>query len=294
MKGRLVTLCLAAALCWAGSARAILIDPYDNILAPDGYYGLVYFNYYTASELTGPDGDEIGDLDFTATVGIARALVYKHLGPVPAAFQVIVPFGKLDAELKFDGETVLDEDSSGLGDIVFGPGVFLYTNDDSGTYFSYWFYVFAPTGAWDEDQNINLGLNHWYFEHQLAYNQLMGKFVFDMNLNLYHHNEGDGSGDFRDTDVQRPLRFELETSLAYQVTDKLILGVNGGGYWDLDELEADGDSVDDTKAKRVQFGPTLGYQITERLGANLRWTHDISAANDTKGDDVWLRASYAF
>jgi len=288
MKGRLVTLCLVAALCWAGSARAILIDPYDNVLAPDGYYALGYFNYYHANELTGPNGDEVGDLDLTATVGIARALMYKHLGPVPAAFQVIVPFGKIKGEFKFDGETIFDDTSSGLGDVVFGPGVFLYTNNDSGTYLSYWFYAFAPTGAWDEDQAINLGLHHWYFEHQLAYNQLMGKFVFDMNLNYYHHTEES------DRNYKAPPRFELETSLAYQVTEKLILGVNGGGYWDLDEGEVDGDSVDDTKAKRIQFGPTLGYQITERFGANLRWTHDMSAANDTKGDDVWLRASYAF
>jgi len=288
MKGRLATLGLAIALCWAGSARAILIDPYDNILAPDGYYGLMYFNYYHADELEGSGGDKLADIDFIATVGIARALVYKHLGPVPAAFQVIVPFGMVEEK------DLLDQHSSGLGDIVFGPGVFLYNNNDSATYISYWFYAFSPTGEWDEDQDINLGQNHWYFEHQLAYNQLMGKFVFDMNLNLYHHTEEDGAGAFKGLDVQRPPRFELEASLAYQLTDKLVLGVNGGGYWDLNKWEADGHSVDDTKAKRLQFGPTLGYQITDRFGANLRWTHDVSVANDTKGDDVWLRASYAF
>ncbi len=288
MKGRLTTLCLVAALCWAGSARAILIDPYDNVLAPDGFYALGYFNYYTADEWAGPGGDKAVDIDLTATVGIARVLAYRHLGPVPAAFQVIVPFGKIEEK------DVYNEDSSGLGDVIFGPGVFLYTNDDSGTYISYWFYAFAPTGESDQNQDINLGQDHWYFEHQLAYAQLMGKFVFDMNLNYYHHNEGDGAGAFKGTDVKRPERFEFEASLAYQVTDKLVLGLNGGGYWDLGKWEADGDTVDDTKAKRVQFGPTLGYQITDRFGANLRWTHDISAANDTKGDDIWLRVSYAF
>jgi len=290
MKRRLAALFLVVALCWAGSARAILVDPYDNVLAPDGFYALGYFNYYTADELTGPSGDKLegSDFELTATVGIARVLAYKHIGPVPLAFQVIVPFGKVEGELEFDGVSVLDEDSSGLGDVIFGPGVFLYTNDESGTYFSYWFYAFAPTGEWDKNQTINLGQNHWYFEHQLAYNQLFGKFVFDMNLNYYHHTEES------DQNLKRPPRLELETSLGYQVTEKLILGVNAGGYWDVDEAEVDGSSVDDTKAKRVQFGPTLGYQITERLGANLRWTHDISAANDTKGDDVWLRASYAF
>lgn len=290
MKRWIVTLGFALALSWAGSARAILVDPYDNVLAPDGFYGLAYLNYYTADELTGPDGNKVSgsDLDLTAQVGIARVLAYRRVGPVPLAFQVIVPFGKIDAKLKFDGETVLDEDSSGLGDVVFGPGVFFYANESSATYLSYWFYVFAPTGEWDKDQAINLGQNHWYFEHQLALHQMLGKVVFDANLNYYHHTEEP------DNDYKLPPRFEAEASLAYQLTDKLILGVNGGGYWDLDEAEQGGSSVPDTKAKRVQFGPAVGYQFTERLGANLRWTHDISAANDTKGDDVWLRVAYAF
>ncbi len=273
---------LVLALLWATASQAILVDPYDNILAPDGYYGLVYLNYYQADELVGPDGDKAADIDLTAKVAIVRPLAYFHVGPVPAAFQVIVPFGKVE-------ETdLLDESSSGLGDIIFGPGIFLYTNQDTNTYVSYWFYVFTPTGEWDKDQAINLGQNHWYFEHQLAFNQILGKWVLDMNLNYYHHLEEP------DNDWKAPPRFELELSLAYQLTDRLILGLNGGGYWDLDNAEMDGTEVDDTKAKRIQFGPTLGYQITDRFGANLRWTRDLSAANDVKGDDVWLRFSYAF
>lgn len=282
MKRWIVTLGLALALAWTGPARAILVDPYDNVLAPDGVYALGYFNYYTADEFAGPDGNKAASIDLTATVGIARVLAYKTIGPVPLAFQVIVPFGRVEED------KIFKEDSSGIGDIVFGPGVFLYANQGAGTYISYWFYAFAPTGEWDKDQAINLGQNHWYFEHQLAVAQLLGKLVFDMNLNYYHHTEEP------DNDYKAPPRFELEASLAYQVTDKLVLGVNGGGYWDLDEAEQNGSSVSDTKAKRVQFGPTLGYQITDKLGANLRWTHDFSAANDTKGDDIWLRASYAF
>lgn len=282
MKRWIATLGLALALAWTGPAQAILVDPYDNVLAPDGIYALGYFNYYTADEFTGPNGKKAESIDLTATVGIARVLAYKKIGPVPLAFQVIVPFGKVEED------KLLKEDSSGLGDVVFGPGVFLYANEGAGTFISYWFYAFAPTGEWDKNQTINMGQNHWYFEHQLAVAQLLGKFVFDMNLNYYHHTEEP------DNDYKAPPRFELEASLAYQVTDKLIVGLNGGGYWDLDEGEVDGSSVSDTKAKRVQFGPTAGYQITERLGANIRWTRDVSAANDTKGDDVWLRFSYAF
>jgi hypothetical protein len=282
MKRWIVTLGLALALGRVAPAQAILVDPYDNVLAPDGFYGLAYLNYYTADEFTGPNGNKAASIDLTATVGILRPLAYFHLGPVPMAFQVIVPFGRVEED------KVFKEDSSGLGDIVFGPGIFLYANENSMTYLSYWFYVFAPTGEWDKNQAINLGQNHWYFEHQLAVHQMLGKVVFDANLNYYHHTEES------DNDFKAPPRFEVEASLAYQLTDQFVLGVHGGGYWDLDEAEINGVSEPETKAKRVQLGPTLGYQFTERLGANLRWTRDVSAANDTKGDDVWLRVAYAF
>lgn len=284
MKRTAFALALGLGLAGLGAApaSAILVDPYDNVLAPDGVYGLAYFNYYTADELSGPDGKKALDIDLTATVAILRPIAYFPLGPVHAAFQVIVPFGKVEEE------KVLNEDSSGLGDVIFGPGVFLYANQDAGTFLSYWFYAFAPTGEWDRNQTINLGQNHWYFEHQLAFHQSAGKFVFDTNLNYYHHTEES------DNDYKAPPRFELEASLAYQVTEQLLVGLNGGGYWDLDDGEVNGAAAADTKAKRVQFGPTLAFQATERLGLNLRWTRDLSAANDTKGDDVWLRASWAF
>jgi hypothetical protein len=183
---------------------------------------------------------------------------------------------------------VLDEKSSGIGDFIFGPGAFLYANEKSGTYVSYWFYAFAPTGEFDKNQAINLGLNHWYFEHQLAYHQGMGKFVFDLNLNLYHHTEEP------DTDVKMPLRFETSAILSYPLTEKLLLGVHGGGYWDLDEWEQNGSAIPDSKARKVSLGPAASYQLTEKLGLTARWNRDLSAANDFKGDELWLRAAYSF
>jgi hypothetical protein len=280
MKKLTMTLCLGLTLFWASSACAILIDPYDNFLAPDGYYGLVYGNYYTADKLVTSSGNL--DVDLQATVSILRGLKYFHVADIPVAFQVIVPFGEVKETKLFN------EKSSGLGDIIFGPGVFLHADQETNTYLSYWFYAFAPTGEWDATQALNLGRNTWYFEHQLAFGKMMGAFVYDMNLNFYHFTEES------DNNYTAPNRFEFEASLAYQATEQLSVGLNGGGYWDLDDGEIDGNSVAETKAKRVQLGPSLNYQINEKLGCNLRWTHDLSASNDTKGDDFWLRFAYAF
>lgn len=282
MKRLIMGLCLGLILQWSSTAGAVLIDPYDNFLAADGVYGLLYGNYYQADELTGSNGDKLADIDLTAKVSLLRGIGYFHAGKVPLALQVIIPFGEVKES------KLLNEKSSGLGDIIFGPGVFLYADQDHHTYLSYWFYAFAPTGKWNPNQAINLGQNHWYFQHQLAVSKMIGRVIGDLNLNYYHHSEES------DNDYQAPPRFEVEASLAYQVNDSLIVGLNGGGYWDRDDGEVAGISVADTKMKRVQLGPSLAYNFTEKFGMNLRWTRDISSANDTKGDDVWLRLAYSF
>ncbi|MEJ2699785.1 MAG: transporter [Desulfuromonadales bacterium] len=282
MKKLIIILFAGLVLQWASSARAILIDPYDNFLPPDGFYGLLYGNYYHAGQLNDGDGHKAANIDLTAKVTVLRGLYYHHVGKIPLAFQLIIPVGEVK-ETK-----LLNEKSSGLGDITFGPAVFLYNNEQSNTYLSYWFYVTAPSGEYDKNQTINFGQDNWYFEHQLAFEQIWKGFVYDMNLNYYHHLKDS------DSDYKAPQRFEVEASLAYQVTDKLVLGVNGGGYWDLQDAKVQDTPVDGTKAERLQFGPTLGYQVTDKLGVNLRWTHDMVSENDTEGDDVWLRLAYAF
>lgn len=282
--------CLAALALVLGLAAAparagvVLIDLYDNALAPDGVYTLIYPVHIQASEFMGPTGDKAADADFRLDLVFARVIAYRHVGNLPLTFQIIQPFGRVE-ETKF-----LDARSSGLGDLVFGPGVFLYANDGSGTYLSYWLYAFAPTGAFDASKAVNLGAHHWYFEHQLALNQtfLGKKIVFDANFDLYHHAEEP------DTRLRSPLRFELAAIVGYQATDKLIAGLHGGAYWDLADAEVNGLTVPDSAARSAGLGPVVSYQLTPKLGATFRWTHDVSAVNDFKGDALWLRASYAF
>ena len=282
MKKLICSLCLGV-VCFLGSrAEAIIIDPYDNALAPDGVYGILYGNYYHAGEFTGPNGKKAASADLTSAVSIVRSIAYKHIAKVPLAFQVIVPIGYVEEK------KVFHEKSSGIGDIAFGPGVFLYNNDDTKTAISLWAYFIAPTGEWDKNQAINFGGNHWIFESQVAVNQQFGKFIYDMNINNYFHTKE------TDTKTEKPDRLELEMSLAYQITDNLVAGVNGGGYWDLANIKIGGVTVPDSKSERAEVGLSAGYAITEKLGANFRWSHDVSSQNDTEGDNFWLRLSYAF
>jgi hypothetical protein len=263
-------------------AAVVFIDSNDNVLAPDGYYTLLYPNHFQASEFRDGRGNKGADADLRVDLLFVRVIGYKHVGKLPLVFQVIVPFGRID-ESKF-----LNARSSGIGDVIFGPGAFLYTNDTSSTYLSYWLYASAPTGDFDGTRPVNLGAHHWFLEHQLAFNQtLFKKVVFDTNVNFYHHTE---EGETR---VKAPLRFEFASCLGYQLTDKFLAGLHGGAYWDLGDAEIAGIAAPDTKARKVAVGPMLSYQWTEKLATTFRYTRDLSAANDFLGNDFWLRASYA-
>lgn len=260
----------------------VVVDPGDNFPAPDGFYTLAYGLHSSASQFNGSDGEKAADADFTLDLLVLRPVVYFHAGDVPLAFQAIALAGKVE-EKKF-----LDESSSGLGDFIFGPGVFLYSNQESNTHLSYWLYAYAPVGEYDKDKAINLGQGAWYFEHQLAFGKGAGDFLFDVNLNYYQYPFENGAK------FKSPDRIQVDYSGAYKATGALTVGLNGGTYWDLSEATVDGDKVPDTKAHKIQLGPQVGYQISDRLSATLRWLRDWKAVNDFQGNDVWARLSYAF
>jgi hypothetical protein len=281
---RLAALAMMLGLAAAVPARAavVFIDSYDNALAPDGTYALLYPNHFQASEFRDANNAK-SDADLKLDLVFFRALTYKHVGKLPLAFQVILPVGNLDESSLFDSS------SSGVGDLIFGPGVFLYTSEKTATAVSYWFYAYAPTGAFDETKVLNLGGNRWYFEHQLAVNQVIAKkLVIDANVNFYHFTEEP------ELQTRSPLRFELAAIAGYQFTDKLLAGIHGGAYWDLGDIETAGVTTPDTQARKAAVGPALSYQWTPKLGTTFRYTRDVSARNDFVGNDFWLRASYAF
>lgn len=283
MKSLLRILPVALLLCCSTSAQAVFLDPYDNVLFPDGFYTSIYGNFYSAGKRTDSQGDE-SNADFTVLTSTVRASYYKKILDIPTVFQVGIPFG----EIREKSGGALKERSSGLADIWFGPGVFLYSNEKTQTHISYWFYAYAPTGQFNKNNTYaNLGWNHWYFENQLAVAQGYGNFIFDMLLNHYIHT--------RERDlIETPDRLELDTSLGYQVTPKFLVGLNLGGHWDLGDYKQGGTTFKNSGAERYEFGPVLAYTFTDKFSATLRWNYDMFSRNDTKGNDFWVRISYAF
>lgn len=282
MKKIILTMAGSLLLFGASPVQAVFLDPYDNALVADGFYGMVYGTLSTASSRTDAQGNKI-DTDYTSLTSTVRAVYYKTLADLHLVFQAGIPFGEV-SEKKLE-----DKKSSGLGDIWFGPGVFLYSNEKTLTHLSYWLIAYAPTGSFDRNHTYaNLGWNHWYYENQLAFSQGYDKFIFDMVINHYTHSEE------KENRVETPDRLETEMSLGYQLTESFLLGLNYGAHWDLDDYKVAGVTAADSGAKRYELGLLLGYNFTPTTGVTLRWNHDISSENDLQGDNLWLRFNHTF
>jgi hypothetical protein len=185
------------------------------------------------------------------------------------------------------------ESSRGLGDVVIFPGVFLYENNDSGTFLSFWENISLPTGSWSEGRALrggpNLGTHYWFLQHQLAFAQLFskGKYSVDMNLNYYQRfEEPTLNARYGDS-------FEIEGIMGYGITDKLRAGVYADYWTDIKDTKIDGTRNEESKRKFFSVGPSLTYG-TEKWAIHFRFVPDVMSENGPKGVQTWLRFSYVF
>jgi hypothetical protein len=276
-------------LSWVTHSKAIVLDFQDNLPAPPGFYGAIYFNNYTANKSTDQTGKKVFDLDLSYNVGTLNPTYFSKLWNRTFAISVAIPFGKIRSR-NFLGEK---ENSNGLGDIVITPGVFLYDNNETTTYISFWENISFPTGDWSEKRALrggpNLGANYWYLQHQIAFAQLLDKGKYSIDLNLFYYEK------FKEPklDVRFGDSFEVEAIVGYGFTSSFRGGIYIDYLADIKDTKITGAKIDNSKRKFFSMGPSLAYG-TEKWAIHFRFVPDIISENGPKGFQSWLRLTYNF
>lgn len=290
MKKSSLAACLSLAiLALTTLAVADVIDPLDNGAAPPGLFALVTYTGHTSvPDVTDQDGDEF-DFGLEASSLVVRPVYF--MGQIKDKYtygiNAIIPL----VHLSLDGDNDVGAPSSnefGLGDVGISPFIFLYENQESQIFLSFWEFVFAPVGEYNSDDAVNIGRDAWWFQHQLAFGWYPNQFGIDANINFFQFTESDKLN-FDESDA-----LELETVVHYALTDKFRLGINAAYWMGVENSKDNGTDISGSKPMNFKLGLNLMYTLSDNFAVNFRWMHDIDSENSTMGDSAYIKLAYVF
>jgi hypothetical protein len=247
--------------------RTFVNTPVDLNLLAVGYL------YQTGNVFFDPSLP-IEDVEADIHGAMVRYVRTLGLGGKPAKLTVLFPLISGDWEGFLEGE-FRTRDASGMGDLRFAVDVLLWgararslgdvPDPSEKTIVGAGIAVVLPTGTYDNQRLVNLGLNRWAFRPQIGISHNFGKLMLEAigGVALYGEND-DFYGGQRLT--QDPL-WLLKADAVYTFRPGLWVGF-GLGYGTGASTRVNG-VVSNTLQTNWRFGGTLAYAVAPQHGISV-------------------------
>lgn len=273
----------ALLLLLLGPAPLLASNARDYIPLPTGTTLVTLYASHVFGDDLYVDHDKVAtNMDLEATMGILRPIHYMMLGPFLIDPQAIIPVG----DISLGGEH-----SSGVGDITLAATIWFIDNRESKFFWAYTPFLTLPTGAYDEDDPVNMGANRWATKHEMC----LGKGFEDSvwlewvtAVEFYGDND-DAPGDV--TLSKEPV-LTSEVHLSYDFTKTVFGSVDyylayGG------ETELDGHDQNDRTTTHT-LGCSLATMLTETCQLMLDYKRDMAVENGIRTDVLQARLGFVF
>ena len=236
-------------------------------------------------------------LDLTLILDIVGASYTFEKKILGARYTVAgaIPFGyaELEADVTLSNGTTFSakRDSFGLGDIALVPLKLTWTTGDFSIQLGET--IFVPTGGYDVDEVVNIGLNRWGFDTTLAatyFNQERG-FEISVAPGLLVNTTND------DTDYKTGKEFHLDFTVNQFLSETFAIGIRGYYYKQLTGDSGSGALLGDFKGEAFGVGPGLIWfpAFAEgKLAVLGKWIHDFTATNRFESDFGTLTVGWTF
>ncbi|MGI9390521.1 MAG: SphA family protein [Boseongicola sp.] len=273
----------------------------DIILALPPEPGLLFANTgYFQSGSAGSavlQGQVNLDLDLTLAVDVVT-VSYTFPETVLGGRYTIgasIPFGYADLSatvgLPGGGTIAASDDAFQIGDIAFVP---IQLNWSKGNYsFKFAETIFAPTGGYDVDDVVNLGLNHWGLDTAFAmtyFNPETGR-EFSIAPGVLINSTND------DTDYRTGTEFHVDFTANQFLSETFAVGIRGYYYNQLSGDSGTGAVLGDFQGEAFGVGPGFVW-VPKSGGGNLtilgKWIHDFSSTNRFESDYATITAAWTF
>jgi hypothetical protein len=237
------------------------------------------------------------ELDLDIAIGIVGA-TYSFETPWFGTIYTVglaIPFGYADlgAETRRSDGTRRSgsADSFDISDIALTP---IQLNWSSGNFsFRFAETIIAPTGAYDVDEDVNLGRNYWGFDTTAAityFNEDIGTEVsFAPGILANTRND--------DTNYETGAEFHLDFSANQFLFESFAIGVRGYVYRQMTGDDGSGAVLGDFKGEAVGIGPGFIWLPTfaeGKLVVQGKWMKDVHSENRFDSDYFTLMLSWTF
>lgn len=254
-------------------------------LPPPGFYGLFYYNNYSANRFADNNGNSLIPGFSVRANTIAPRFVYMSSESIAGGllgFYALFPLSTIS--VRAGG---VHDSRTGLGDIPFAP---LLSWHEGNFHWATALEVTAPTGAFDKSRLANLGNNYFSIRPMGAFSYADPN-GFDISTKIsYSINTRNSATDYRSGDY-----LAVDYSVGYHVLPALTLAVEGYYMQQFTSDKVGGVVVapDGFKGRVLGVGPGIHYQA-KRFSIEFRYIKETMVRNRPDGSSVWLKAVVPF
>nr|WP_233171971.1 transporter [Dyella sp. ASV21] len=253
---------------------------YAGAIPSQGFYGVLYTNYYTADRYNNGKGrSAIANFHLTVDAVAARLFYQSNLE---------IAGGKVGFFAIGSGARIASGDASSnhsivaMGDVTLGSTVGWQRGD--------WhtlaaFDLVVPKGSYDVHRALNTGNNYYSFRPIFSVSYLPAS-GWELSAKVTY------TFNFRnaDTDYRSGQLFHFDYSASYAVTPALRVGLNGYVLKQTTDDRQYGAPVnsDGNRARVVSIGPAARYQL-KGASVEVKALREFSARNHSEGESVWAK-----
>ncbi len=242
-------------------------------------------------------GRVTADLDLTMVLDIVSASYTFEREVLGARYSIggAIPFGHAELEATITipgiGSRAADRGEFDIADIAIVPLELSWTFDDFSLQLGH--AIYAPTGGYDVDEVVNLGLNHWGFDTTIAVtylNQDTGT-EFSVAPGILVNTENE------DTEYRTGMEFHLDFVANQFLAETFALGIRGYYYRQFTGDSGSGALLGDFEGESVAIGPGFVW-FPKFAGGKLavlgKWMRDLSSTNRFESDFATLTVAWTF
>lgn len=262
---------------------------------PPGTWYAGYNQFYTADTYKNNNGDTSGTTEMNVSVfanvnQFAWVTKEKILG-ANYGVDFFVPLIYTDLTVKAMGNTIVDDQRFGMGDLFVDPLILSWYGKRWDAFIASGFYI--PTGK--HNKPASPGKGYWTFMHEAGatfYLDTQKTWSLSARGRFLH------STDDPDTDIRPGKEAIFEYGFGKDIPLKsgtvFTTGVIGYSYYQL--TKDSGPGASDLKIRGHAIGPELQMTISDPffLNLSLRYLHEYGVKNNTQGDSVCLTIVTSF